>query len=72
MVILRDRKFFRAASSKQSQAAPAKEIRPQSFFLINDKNIPAGVFGFDKDGNPSITLFDKAGISPSRREAGAL
>jgi hypothetical protein len=45
----------------QSVAAPQKEISAQSFILVDDKGFPSGVFGFDKDGNPSITLFDKSG-----------
>jgi hypothetical protein len=45
----------------QSQAAPAKEIKAQAFLLVNDKAVPSGVFGFDKDGNPSVTLFDRSG-----------
>jgi len=47
--------------SVMAQNQPTKEIRSQSFILVNDKGTPSGIFGFDKDGNSSITLFDKSG-----------
>jgi hypothetical protein len=45
----------------QTQPVPSKEITAQRFVLTNDKGIPAGVFGFDKNGDASITLFDRSG-----------
>jgi predicted transcriptional regulator len=50
-----------AAQSVLAQSQVTKEIRSQSFVLVNDKGVPSGAFGFDKDGNASITLFDKSG-----------
>jgi hypothetical protein len=45
----------------QTQAAAPKEIRAQSFVIVTDQGRPAGLFGFDKDGNASIVLLDKMG-----------
>lgn len=45
----------------QSQNAPPKQITAQSFWLVNEQGVPSGVFGFEKDGTPSIKLFDKFG-----------
>ena len=45
----------------QTQTAAAKEISAQSFVIVNDQGRPAGLFGFDKDGNASIVLLDKMG-----------
>ena len=46
-----------------AQAAPVapKEVRAQSFVLVNGDGSPAGLFGFDRAGKPTITLFDRAG-----------
>ena len=45
----------------QTQAAPPKEIRAQRFVLVNDDGKPAGLFGFDQDGQPNVILLDKTG-----------
>ena len=45
----------------QTQAAPPKEISAQRFVLVNDDGKPAGLFGFDQDGQPNIILLDKTG-----------
>jgi hypothetical protein len=45
----------------QTPSAPPKQIAAQSFWLVNDQGVPSGVFGFEKDGSPSIKLFDKSG-----------
>jgi hypothetical protein len=45
----------------QTQIVPAKEIKAQSFVLVDGQGTTAGVIGFDKDGNASIKLLDKAG-----------
>ena len=47
----------------QSQTPAPKEIRAQSFVLVNDKGEVQGVFSFDepKVGRPSIRLFDGNG-----------
>lgn len=45
----------------QTQPAPPKEIRAQRFLLVNDDGSPAGLFGFDKDGSPTVVLLDKTG-----------
>jgi hypothetical protein len=44
-----------------AQAAPTKEVRAQSFVLVNEDGSPAGLFGFDLNGQPMIKLFDRAG-----------
>ena len=44
----------------QLQPAPAKELKAQSFVLVDEQGATAGVFGFDKDG-ASIQLMDKTG-----------
>ena len=44
----------------QSNVAPQK-IVAQSFILVDNQGVPAGVFGFGKDGGASIKLFDKTG-----------
>jgi hypothetical protein len=45
----------------QTQAAPPKEIRAQRFVLVNDDGKPAGLLGFDQDGQPNVILLDKTG-----------
>jgi hypothetical protein len=45
----------------QVQPAPQKEIRAQSFVLVDGQGATAGVLGFDKSGNADIELFDRAG-----------
>jgi hypothetical protein len=45
----------------QAQMVPQKEIRAQSFVLVDGQGATAGVLGFDKSGNADIQLFDKAG-----------
>jgi len=45
----------------QTQPAPPKEIKAQSFALVNKDGSPAGLFGFDRDGRPNVLLFDKTG-----------
>jgi hypothetical protein len=46
-----------------AQVAPAapKEVRAQSFVLVNEDGSPAGLFGFDLNGRPNVRLFDRAG-----------
>jgi hypothetical protein len=45
----------------QAQTLPPKEIRAQSFVLVNDKGVPFGLFGFSPRGAPVITLVDERG-----------
>jgi hypothetical protein len=45
----------------QAKVPPAKEVRAQSFVLVDDQDVAVGVFGFDKDENASIKLMDKMG-----------
>ena len=45
----------------QAQAPAPKEIRAQSFVLINKQGAPLGRIGFDSDGLPNITLVDENG-----------
>jgi hypothetical protein len=40
---------------------PPKEMRAQSFVLVNSDGSPAGLFGFDRAGRPNIELFDRTG-----------
>ena len=44
----------------QTQSAP-KEIRAQSFVLINEQGTPLGLLGFDPNGVPIIKLLDERG-----------
>lgn len=44
-----------------AQVAPPKQIKAQSFVLVNDDGSPAGVFGFDRQGRPDVMLFDNTG-----------
>jgi hypothetical protein len=45
----------------QTQPVPTREMRAQRFALVNDDGSPAGLFGFDKAGNPTVILLDKTG-----------
>jgi len=44
----------------QTQAAP-KQIRAQSFVLVNEQDKAFGLIGFDPQGNPIIKLLDERG-----------
>ncbi|PYT26220.1 MAG: hypothetical protein DMG57_22360 [Acidobacteria bacterium] len=43
----------------QAQAPAPREIRAQSFVLVNKQGAPLGLMGFDSDGVPVITLLDE-------------
>ena len=45
----------------QEKTVPTKEIKAQSFVLVNEDGSPAGLFGFDKDGKANVVLLDTAG-----------
>jgi hypothetical protein len=45
----------------QTQAAPPKEIRAQSFVLVSADGKADGLFGFDQDGQANVILLDKTG-----------
>ena len=45
----------------QAQAPAPREIRAQSFVLVNKEGTPLGRIGFDSDGLPVITLVDEDG-----------
>ena len=45
----------------QAQAPAPKEIRAQSFVLVNKQGAPLGRIGFDAEGIPNITLVDENG-----------
>ena len=45
----------------QSQLSPPREIRAQNFVLVNDNDVASGVFGFAKDGKPTIWIIDQRG-----------
>ena len=53
--------YVSPASVHAAQIAPPKEIRAQSFVLVNADGSPAGLFGFDRNGRPTVTLFDPTG-----------
>ena len=44
-----------------AQAPAPREIRAQSFVLVNKQGAPLGRIGFDSDGLPNITLVDENG-----------
>jgi len=44
-----------------AQASAPKEVRAQSFILVNKQGKPLGRIGFDSDGLPVITLVDEDG-----------
>lgn len=46
-----------------AQAPPSvpQALYAQRFVLVNNKNVPLGVFGIDADGSASITLLDPSG-----------
>lgn len=43
----------------QSQAVPPREIRAQSFVLMNERGEIGGTFAFDDQGRPVIQLFQR-------------
>ena len=45
----------------QTQAPAPREVRAQSFVLVNKQGKPLGRIGFDADGQPFITLLDEDG-----------
>ena len=45
----------------QFQNFAPKEVRSQSFVLVNKQGATLGRIGFDRDGKPNITLFDENG-----------
>ena len=45
----------------QAQAPAPREIRAQSFLVVNKQGAPLGRIGFDSDGLPNITLVDEDG-----------
>jgi hypothetical protein len=57
--------FYQAVSGTlvraQNQTVPPKELSAQKFVLVNEQGTTSGVFGFEKDGRPEITLLDAQG-----------
>jgi hypothetical protein len=45
----------------QNQPVPPKELSAERYILVNKQGTTSGVFGFDKDGSPEITLLDARG-----------
>lgn len=45
----------------QAQNQATREVRAQSFVVVNEQGAPVGVFGLEKDGTASIKLLDKDG-----------
>ena len=50
-----------AAVHAQAQTPAPKEIRAQSFVLVNAQGTAFGLMGFDPRGNPIIKLLDERG-----------
>jgi hypothetical protein len=45
----------------QVRTTPMKVISARKFVLLNEQGTTSGVFGFDGNSNPSITLYDAQG-----------
>jgi hypothetical protein len=45
----------------QAQTPAPKEIRAQSFVLVNDQGVAFGLMGFDPQGHPIIKLVGESG-----------
>ncbi len=45
----------------QAQTLAPKEIRAQTFVLVDPRGVPLGLMGFDPRGNPVIKLVDERG-----------
>jgi hypothetical protein len=45
----------------QTQTAAPKELRAQSFVLVNERGTSLGLFGFDPKGVPIIKFVDEHG-----------
>jgi hypothetical protein len=45
----------------QAQIPAPKEIRAQSFVLVNAQGVALGLMGFDRQGRPVIKLVDEGG-----------
>jgi hypothetical protein len=54
----------------QAQAPAPKEIRAQSFILVNEQGVPFGLLGFDLKGLPIIKLVDERGRTTWSTESG--
>ena len=50
-----------ALAQSQTPAPAPREVRAQSFILVNKQGTPFGRIGFDSDGLPLITLVDQDG-----------
>ena len=55
-----------------AQAPGPREIRAQSFVLVNKQGAPLGRIRFDSDGLPNITLVDENGRTIWSTKATAL
>jgi hypothetical protein len=53
--------FLFSETVHAAQVAPPKQIKAQSFVLVNSDGSPAGLFGFDRQGRPDVMLFDNTG-----------
>jgi len=56
----------------QSPAPPAREIRAQSFVLVNEAGSVMGKFAVDRGSMPAIRLFDSKGHEIWSAEAPAM
>jgi hypothetical protein len=45
----------------QAQTLAPKEIRAQTFVLVDSRGVPLGLMGFDPGGKPVIKLVDERG-----------
>jgi hypothetical protein len=50
-----------AFAQTQAPAPVPREVRAQSFILVNKEGKPLGRIGFDSNGQPFITLVDEEG-----------
>jgi hypothetical protein len=48
-------------ASVQAQTQAPKEVRAQSFVVVNGSGTAFGLFGLDPDGNPVLKLIDEKG-----------
>ena len=56
----------------QTQNSAPREVRAQSFLLVNKQGLSLGRMGFDSDGHPNITLIDEDGRTIWSTKATAL
>ena len=53
--------YVPTAVHAQARPVAPQALYAQRFVLVNNKNVPLGVFGIDPDGSASIALLDPSG-----------